>query len=87
MSLKKLQAQFQELLTKNPDLRLALQSLRPELNKVVNPDYPIDDIEEKLDADYEQILQDNQKSKVLKVLEKLLIDLLHVAAAKGRLKL
>ena len=89
MSLKELQAKFRELMEKNPNLLLALQALRPELNKVIHPDFtvPSDDIEERLDADYEQILEDNKKSKTLKALEKVLVDLLHVAAARNGLKL
>lgn len=89
MSLKELQAKFKKAVEKHPELLLALQALRPELNKVIHPDFtvPSDDIEERLDKDYEQILKDNKKSEILKGLEKLLVDLLHVAAAKNGLKL
>lgn len=88
MKLKELREKFKSLFENNPDLLLALQALRPELDRIVHPGAaPSDDIEERLDSDYEQILADNKKSESLKALEKVLVNLLRVAAAKNGLKL
>lgn len=86
----KLKEKFEELSKQHPEIALVLAGLFQELESVVHPPAdadPDNDIEARLDASYKEIIRDNKRSNTMKVLEKLLGNLLAHAAAKNGLKL
>ena len=86
----KLKEKFDELVKQHPEVGLVLSGLFLELESVVHPPKNADiddDIEARLDAGYKEIMRDNQRSKTMKVLYKLLGDLLSHAAAKNGITL